>query len=100
MAIERLFIANRGEIAVRIVRAAQALGIHTIQAHSEADKEMLAVKLADEAVCVGPAPSKDSYLNIDAVLKAAKDTGADAIHPAMASCLRARALPAPWRRRA
>ena len=81
MAIERLFIANRGEIAVRIVRAAQALGIHTIQAHSEADKEMLAVKLADEAVCVGPAPSKDSYLNIDAVLKAAKDTGADAIHP-------------------
>nr|WP_321511211.1 acetyl-CoA carboxylase biotin carboxylase subunit [uncultured Celeribacter sp.] len=81
MAIERLFIANRGEIAVRIVRAAQALGIHTIQAHSEADKEMLAVKLADEAVCVGPAPSKDSYLNIDALLKAAKDTGADAIHP-------------------
>nr|WP_319249615.1 acetyl-CoA carboxylase biotin carboxylase subunit [uncultured Celeribacter sp.] len=81
MAIERLFIANRGEIAVRIVRAAQALGIHTIQAHSEADTEMLAVKLADEAVCVGPAPSKDSYLNIDAVLKAAKDTGADAIHP-------------------
>lgn len=81
MAIERLFIANRGEIAVRIVRAAQALGIHAIQAHSEADTDMLAVKLADEAVCIGPAPSKDSYLNIEAVLKAAKDTGADAIHP-------------------
>lgn len=81
MAIERLFIANRGEIAVRIVRAAQALGIHAIQAHSEADTDMLAVKLANEAVCIGPAPSKDSYLNIEAVLKAAKDTGADAIHP-------------------
>ncbi|EKE71276.1 acetyl-CoA carboxylase biotin carboxylase subunit [Celeribacter baekdonensis] len=81
MAIERLFIANRGEIAVRIVRAAQALGIHAIQAHSEADTDMLAVKLADEAICIGPAPSKDSYLNIEAVMKAAKDTGADAIHP-------------------
>ncbi|MBY6167673.1 acetyl-CoA carboxylase biotin carboxylase subunit [Pseudooceanicola nitratireducens] len=81
MAIQRLFIANRGEIAVRIVRAAQALGIHAIQAHSEADTDMLAVKLADEAVCIGPAPSKDSYLKIDAILKAAKDTGADAIHP-------------------
>lgn len=81
MGIERLFIANRGEIAVRIVRAAQALGIHTIQAHSEADADMLAVKLADEAVCVGPAPSKDSYLNIDAILDAAKAAGADAIHP-------------------
>lgn len=81
MAIERLFIANRGEIAVRIVRAAQALGIHTIQAHSEADADMLAVKLADEAVCIGPAPSKDSYLNIDAILAAAQAAGADAIHP-------------------
>lgn len=81
MGIERLFIANRGEIAVRIVRAAQALGIHTIQAHSEADADMLAVKLADEAVCIGPAPSKDSYLNIDAILAAAQAAGADAIHP-------------------
>ncbi|SFA68776.1 acetyl-CoA carboxylase, biotin carboxylase subunit [Poseidonocella pacifica] len=81
MAIERLFIANRGEIAVRIVRAAKSLGIHTIQAHSEADVEMLSVKLADEAVCIGPAPSKDSYLNIQAILDAAKATGADAIHP-------------------
>lgn len=81
MAIERLFIANRGEIAVRVVKAAKALGIHTIQAHSEADTEMLAVKLADEAICVGPAPSKDSYLNIPAILEAAKATKADAIHP-------------------
>ncbi|ABF62231.1 Carbamoyl-phosphate synthase L chain ATP-binding (plasmid) [Ruegeria sp. TM1040] len=81
MTIQRLFIANRGEIAVRIIRAAQALGIHTIQAHSEADADMLAVKLADEAVLIGPAPAKDSYLNIAAILNAAKDTGADAIHP-------------------
>ncbi|WP_416369944.1 acetyl-CoA carboxylase biotin carboxylase subunit [Tritonibacter mobilis] len=81
MTIQRLFIANRGEIAVRIIRAAQALGIHTIQAHSEADADMLAVKLADEAVLIGPAPAKDSYLNIVAILNAAKDTGADAIHP-------------------
>ncbi len=81
MAIQRLFIANRGEIAVRIVRAAQALGIHSIQAHSEADSDMLAVKLADEAVSIGPAPAKESYLNIDAILQAAKATGADAIHP-------------------
>ena len=81
MAIQRLFIANRGEIAVRIVRAAQALGIHSIQAHSEADSDMLAVKLADEAISIGPAPAKESYLNIDAILQAAKATGADAIHP-------------------
>lgn len=81
MAIQRLFIANRGEIAVRIVRAVQALGIHSIQAHSEADSDMLAVKLADEAVSIGPAPAKESYLNIDAILQAAKATGADAIHP-------------------
>jgi Acetyl/propionyl-CoA carboxylase, alpha subunit len=81
MAIQRLFIANRGEIAVRVVKAAKTLGIHTIQAHSEADTETLAVKLADEAICVGPAPSKDSYLNIPAILEAAKATNADAIHP-------------------
>lgn len=81
MAIENLLIANRGEIAVRIVRAAQALGIRAIQAYSEADAEMLSVKLADEAVCIGPAPAKDSYLNIDAILRAARDTNADAIHP-------------------
>ncbi|MFX0545104.1 acetyl-CoA carboxylase biotin carboxylase subunit [Roseovarius sp. S1116L3] len=81
MSIQRLFIANRGEIAVRIVRAAQSLGIHTIQAHSEADAEMLAVRMADEAVCIGPAQASKSYLDVDAVVKAAKDAGADAVHP-------------------
>ncbi|MWD26006.1 acetyl-CoA carboxylase biotin carboxylase subunit [Aquicoccus sp. SCR17] len=81
MAIRRLFIANRGEIAVRIVRAARALGIHTIQAHSEADTEMLAVREADEAICVGKASAADSYLNIPALVEAARKTEADAVHP-------------------
>ena len=81
MKIKRLLIANRGEIAVRIIRAARALGIHTIQAHSEADADMLAVKLADEAICIGPAPSRESYLDTQKVVAAAQDTGADAVHP-------------------
>ncbi|MFE3836425.1 acetyl-CoA carboxylase biotin carboxylase subunit [Pseudogemmobacter sonorensis] len=81
MAIRKLFIANRGEIAVRIIRAAQSLGIGTVQAHSEADADMLAVRLADEAVCVGPAQAAKSYLNIGAVVAAAKASGADAVHP-------------------
>ena len=66
---------------MRIVRAAKSLGVHTIQAYSEADVEMLSVREADESVCMGPAPAKDSYLNIDALLKAARDTNADAVHP-------------------
>ena len=81
MSIQRLFIANRGEIAVRIIRAAQSLGIHTIQAYSEADAAMLAVRMADEAVCIGPPKASDSYLNLEAVVQAAKDSGADAVHP-------------------
>jgi acetyl-CoA carboxylase biotin carboxylase subunit len=81
MPITRLFIANRGEIAVRIIRAAQALGIATIQAHSEADREMLAVRLADEAVEIGPPHAAKSYLNVPAIIAAAKSSGADAVHP-------------------
>jgi acetyl-CoA carboxylase biotin carboxylase subunit len=81
MAISRLLIANRGEIAVRIIRAARELGIHTIQAHSEADADMLAVRLADEAVCIGPAAAKNSYLDVARVVEAARQTGADAVHP-------------------
>ncbi|MAM76119.1 MAG: acetyl-CoA carboxylase biotin carboxylase subunit, partial [Tistrella sp.] len=81
MAIRKLFIANRGEIAVRIVRAAQSLGIATVQGHSEADADMLAVRLADQAVCIGPAPAKASYLNAARIIDAAKAAGADAIHP-------------------
>lgn len=66
---------------MRIVRAAQSLGIHTIQAHSEADADMLAVRMADEAVCIGPAQAAKSYLNVDAIVQAAKDSNADAVHP-------------------
>ncbi|MFY9239064.1 MAG: biotin carboxylase N-terminal domain-containing protein, partial [Roseovarius sp.] len=81
MPITRLFIANRGEIAVRIIRAAQGLGITTIQAYSEADADMLAVRMADEAVCVGPAQAAQSYLNVDKMVAAAKAAGADGVHP-------------------
>jgi acetyl-CoA carboxylase biotin carboxylase subunit len=79
--IKRLLIANRGEIAVRIIRAARELGIHTIQVYSQADAESLAVKLADEAVLIGPAHAAKSYLNIPAILDAARRSDADAVHP-------------------
>jgi acetyl-CoA carboxylase biotin carboxylase subunit len=79
--IRRLLIANRGEIAVRIIRAARELGIHTIQVYSTADAESLAVKLADEAVHIGPPQAAKSYLNVAAILDAAKHSNADAIHP-------------------
>jgi acetyl-CoA carboxylase biotin carboxylase subunit len=79
--IRRLFVANRGEIAVRIIRAAREMGIETIQAHSAADTDSLAVKLADQAVNIGPSQAAKSYLNKEAIIEAAKGTGADAIHP-------------------
>ena len=81
MGISKLLIANRGEIAVRIIRAAKEMGIKTVQVHSTADAQSLAVEMADETVEIGPPPAAKSYLNIDAVLKAARDTGADAVHP-------------------
>ena len=81
LSIKKLLIANRGEIAVRIIRAASDLGIQTVQIYSDADKDSLAVFLADEAVNVGPPQAAKSYLNIDAILEAAKSTGADSIHP-------------------
>ena len=81
MTIRSLLVANRGEIAVRIIRAAKALGIRTVQVHSAADADMLAVRLADEAVNIGPPAAKKSYLNIEAVIAAAKATGVDAVHP-------------------
>jgi acetyl-CoA carboxylase biotin carboxylase subunit len=81
MAISKLLIANRGEIAVRIIRAAQELGIRTVQVYSQADKESLAVSLADEAVEIGAPAAAKSYLNRTAVLNAAQKTNADAIHP-------------------
>jgi len=81
MTIQSILIANRGEIAVRIIKAAKALGIRTVQVHSAADADMLAVKLADAAVNIGPPSATKSYLNIAAVIEAAKSTGVDAVHP-------------------
>ncbi|MDN5304918.1 MAG: acetyl-CoA carboxylase, biotin carboxylase subunit [Fusobacteriaceae bacterium] len=78
---KKILIANRGEIAVRIIRTAKEMGIKTVAIYSEADKESLHVKLADEAVCVGPALSSESYLKIPNVIAAAEAVGADAIHP-------------------
>lgn len=78
---KKLLIANRGEIAVRIIRAARELGISTVAVYSEADKDSLHTILADEAICIGPAKSAESYLNMNAVLSAAIVTGAEAIHP-------------------
>src|SRR5699024_8944196 len=79
--IKKLLIANRGEIAVRIIRACKELDIETIAVYSEADQESLHVQLADEAYCIGPALSKDSYLNFANIMSVATLTGADAIHP-------------------
>ncbi|MEX2784373.1 acetyl-CoA carboxylase biotin carboxylase subunit [Streptococcus sp. H49] len=78
---KKMLIANRGEIAVRIIRAARELGITTVAVYSEADKEALHTNLADEAICIGPAKSTDSYLNMNSVLSAAIVSGAEAIHP-------------------
>ena len=79
--LEKVVIANRGEIALRILRACKELGIKTVAVHSTADRDLKHVLLADETVCIGPAPSTKSYLNIPAIIAAAEVTGADAIHP-------------------
>ncbi len=78
---DKILIANRGEIALRIQRACRELGIKTVVVHSEADTEAKYVKLADESVCIGPAPSRESYLNIPAIISAAEVTDSEAIHP-------------------
>ena len=77
----KILIANRGEIAVRLIRACREMGVSTVAVYSEADRDALHVHLADESVCIGPAPAKDSYLNMKAVLSAAMVTGAQAVHP-------------------
>lgn len=79
--LEKVLIANRGEIALRILRACKEMGIKTVAVHSSADRDLLHVKLADESVCIGPAPSAESYLNIPAIISAAEITDAVAIHP-------------------
>ena len=79
--LKKILIANRGEIAVRIIRACRELGIRTVAVYSEIDKNSLHKELADEAVCIGPAPSNKSYLNVKAIIEAACLTGCDGIHP-------------------
>ena len=78
---DKILIANRGEIALRVMRAAKELGISTVAVYSTADKEAMHVKLADESVCIGPPPARESYLNIPAIVAACEITGADAVHP-------------------
>lgn len=79
--INKILVANRGEIALRVMRSARELGIQTVAVYSEADRQALHVRYADEVVCIGPPPSSESYLRIEKILAAAKQTGADAIHP-------------------
>src|SRR5690349_15292120 len=80
---EKVLIANRGEIALRIQRACREMGIKTVAVHSTADAEAMHVRLADETVCIGPPPARDSYLNVAAIISAATITDADAIHPGL-----------------
>jgi acetyl-CoA carboxylase biotin carboxylase subunit len=77
----KVLIANRGEIALRVLRACKELGIKTVAVHSTADQDAMHVRLADESVCIGPPPSRDSYLNIHQIVAACEITGADAVHP-------------------
>jgi len=79
--MKKILVANRGEIAVRVIRAARELGIPAVAVYSEADRKGLHVQLADEAVCIGPPSPLESYLNVDAIVQAARDTGSDAVHP-------------------
>ena len=78
---KRLLIANRGEIALRVLRTCRRMGIETVVVHSTVDKDSLAVRLADYTICVGPGPSTDSYLNINNIIAAAELADVDAIHP-------------------
>ena len=93
MAIEKILIANRGEIALRIHRAAHEMGIKTVAVHSTADADAMHVRLADEAICIGPPSATDSYLNIPAIISAAEISMLMRSTPAMAFCPKTPSLP-------
>ena len=78
---KKVLIANRGEIALRVIRACREMGIRTVAVHSTADADSLHVRFADEKICIGPPPARDSYLNIPVLISAAEISGADAVHP-------------------
>ena len=79
--IHKVLIANRGEIAVRIIRTCREMGIKTVAVYSTADRDAMHVRMADQSVCIGPPPGADSYLNVPAILSAIEITDADAVHP-------------------
>ena len=89
----KIMIANRGEIALRVIRACREMGNATVIAHSEADRDSLPVRMADEAACIGPAPPAESYLEIDAIIAACRVGGADPCIPAMVFCRKTRNSP-------
>lgn len=91
--IKKILIANRGEIACRVIKTAKKMGIATVAVYSDADRNALHVKMADEAIHIGPAPSNQSYIVVDKILAAIKETGADAVHPGYGFRPRTRALP-------
>ena len=97
---EKILIANRGEIALRIQRACRELGIKTVVVHSEADREAKYVRLADESVCIGPAPSRESYLNMPAIISAAEVTDSRRSTPAMRFCRKTPISPSASRKAA
>ena len=97
--VPEILIANRGEIACRVIKTARKMGIKTVAVYSEADKDARHVELADEAVCIGPPPSRESYLAMDKIIAACKQTGAEAVHPGYGSSPRTRSSPGGWSRR-
>jgi propionyl-CoA carboxylase alpha chain len=80
---DKILIANRGEVAVRIIKTCRRMGVKTVIVYSEADRDSMAVEMADEKVFIGPAPASESYLVIDKIIAAVKETGAQAVHPAL-----------------
>ena len=94
--ISKILIANRGEIALRVIRACREMGIQSVAVHSTADEDAMHVHLADESVCIGPPSAAQSYLSIPAIIAACEITGADAVHPDMDFCRRTQNLPTFW----